>query len=204
MIHKVRFNIIKKALMVFVSAFFMAASSGAQSQDTPTQGKVPQESVVPLAALKKLEILSGKWQLVVDMSFDNGKTWQSSPPAVVDIHTRHKGLMLAEYPQDLNSPGFHMETYITYDQYRKVYRKAAIDDVWGIMDLYEGTIQNDMLVMTNVKAGTFFPVGNDVWRAFRLTMELTSPKRTLTIEKSDDGGATWQPAFIANYSLISE
>ena len=119
-----------KALMNLIGAFFIVSTAQAQ-QDT----SVPAQSKAPLAAIKALDNLTGKWRLVVDMTFDNGKTWQSSPPTIVSIETRHKGLMIAEYPQDLTSPGFHMETYITYDQYRNVYRKAAIDDVWGIMGL---------------------------------------------------------------------
>lgn len=165
-------------------------------------GQTASESKVPLDAMEKLAVMHGKWELVVDMSFDNGKTWQSSPPGVVDIQPRHKGLLLAEIPKDLTSPGFHMETYLSFDQYRQVYRKAAIDDVWGVMDMYEGTIVDDALVMTNLKSQTFFPVAENTWRAFRLTMQLTQPTRTMTIEKSDDNGETWQPAFIARYKKV--
>ena len=72
----------------------------------------------------------------------------------------------------------------------------------ALWDLYEGTLSDNKLVFTNLKSGTFFPVGDNVWRAFRLTMELTAPKRQMVIEKSDDGGQSWQPAFIAQYERV--
>lgn len=182
----------KVALLIIAIVF----SSVAQAQNPP------EVSRVPLQEMAKLKLLSGKWNMVVEASFDEGKTWQTTPPATVTLDYRHKNMMLAEIPDDLSTPGFHMESYITYDQYRKVFRKAAVDDVWGIMDLYEGKFNGEELVMTNLKSGTLFPVGEGKWRAFRLTIELASPKRLITIEKSDDNGKSWQPAFKAHYEKI--
>jgi len=159
----------------------------------------PAVSEKPYAMMQNLAMLEGHWSMVTEMTEDDGQTWQAFPGAEVDLHLRHKGMILAEVPADTASPGFHMETYISFDQYRNVYRKAAIDDVWGIMDMYEGTPEGDTIVFTNLKSGTTFPVGDNVWRNFRLTLELKSPVRMLHIEKSDDGGKTWQKAFRITY-----
>ncbi len=134
-------------------------------------------------------------------SKDGGKTWQPTPPQIVQISPGHKGMMLEEKPMDLSTPGFHMHSFITYDQYRKVYRKAAIDDVWGIMDIYEGNLKDGNLVLTNLKSKTYFPISEKVWRGFRLNIELKSPSRTMLIEKTDDDGKSWQPAFKVEYQL---
>ena len=79
---------------------------------------------------------------------------------------------------------------------------AAIDDHWGLMDVYEGQIEGDALVLTNLKAGTFFPIGPDAWRAFRITLELKPEERLMIVDKSDDGEKNWQPNFEISYTEV--
>ncbi len=163
----------------------------------------PAVSEKPYSMMQMLATLVGRWELVTEIKQEGGDVWQAMPPHTVDIMFRHKDLLLAEIPQDVTTPGFHMESYIAYDQYRKAFRKAAVDDVWGVMDIYEGNIQDSKLVLTNLKSDTSFPIGEGVWRHFRLTLEITSPKRVMHIDKSDDGGKTWQAAFRSTYTLVS-
>ena len=157
-------------------------------------------SKVPHAAMQKLAFMQGDWMSVTEYTADDGKNWQVVAQAPAKVEFRQKELMLAELPVDTSTPGFHMETYITYDQYRKVYRKAAIDDAWGLMDMYEGTWQGDKLILDNLKSGTFFPNGDGTWRAFKLTIEKGEVKRLIHVDKSDDGGKSWQPSFRVTYT----
>lgn len=176
------------------------AQSQVQSQaQTQAQINVPKVSKIPLAQMAKLHSLKGSWKMTVFSTQDNGESWQESPVQLVEISFQHKGMVLEEKPKTIESTGFHMLSYITYDQYRQVYRKAAIDDVWGIMDMYEGEIADHKLVMTNLNSRTFFPVEGGKWRGFRLTIELKDKLRTIWIDKTDDEGNTWQKAFRAEY-----
>ena len=150
--------------------------------------------------MQRLKVLEGYYSLVVHMSNDSGKTWQQGPAQKVQLRLRHNGLLLEELPLELSGAGFHMNTYLTFDQYRSVFRKAAIDDVWGVMDIYQGTIVDETLVLTNLESGTLFPVGADTWRGFRLSVPLTAGERTMLIEKTDDFGQSWQPAFKSVYT----
>lgn len=160
---------------------------------------VPAVSQVPLQAMQRLTPLAGAWDMTVFTTSDDGATWNPGPGQVVNLQFAHKGFMLEEIPKALDGPGFHMRSYLTYDQYRKVYRKAALDDVWGILDLYEGKLEGDRLVLTNLESGTFFPVADGKWRGFRLTLELKEDNRWIWIDKTDDEGASWQPAFKIEY-----
>lgn len=150
--------------------------------------------------MQRLEVLEGDYSLVVHASSDNGRTWQEGPAQKVQLRLRHNGLLLEELPVQLAEQGFHMNTYLTFDQYRSVFRKAAIDDVWGVMDIYQGNIVDDVLVLTNLESGTLFPVGADIWRGFRLSVPLIAGERTMLIEKTDDFGQSWQPAFRSVYT----
>ena len=185
-------------LTPLLPALLIVASQAALSQD------VPEVSKVPLAKLAELEALAGHWEMTVHIADETGSTWNATPPQAVELRFAHKGMMLEEVPAELDTPGFHMHTIITYDQYRQVYRKAALDDVWGILDLYEGELIDGRLVFTNLKAGTLFPVGEETWRGFRLTMELNSERRWMWIDKTDDQGTTWQPAFKSEYVRLDD
>ncbi len=169
-----------------------------------SQDAVPPVSVEPLAKMQALSPLAGEWELTVYTTSDAGETWQATPSQPVTLRFGHKGFMLEEIPDNLDTPGFHMHTIITYDQYRGVYRKAALDDVWGILDLYEGSITDDRLVLDNLESGTFFPLEDGTWRGFRLTMELKPDHRWMWIDKTDDRGATWQPAFKSEYRQVAD
>jgi hypothetical protein len=150
--------------------------------------------------MQRLRVLEGDYSLVVHVSNDGGKTWQEGAAQKVQLRLRHNDLLLEELPVELSEQGFHMNTYITFDQYRSVFRKAAIDDVWGVMDIYQGNIVDDSLVLTNLKSGTLFPVDADTWRGFRLSVPLIAGERTMLIEKTDDFGQSWQPAFKSVYT----
>lgn len=53
--------------------------------------------------------------------------------------------------------------------------------------------------MTNLESGTFFPLENGAWRGFRLTLELNAGSRWMWVDKTDDEGRSWQPAFKVRY-----
>lgn len=161
--------------------------------------EIAEVSKTPLQQMQNLAVLAGNWNMTVFVTEDAGRTWTATPQQNVVIEYVHKGFMLQELPQDLASPGFHMRTMITYDQYRQVFRKAALDDVWGILDIYAGTINDGQLVLDNLASETFFPVDERTWRGFRLTMELKSEHRWMYIDKTDDKGTSWQPAFKVEY-----
>ena len=171
-----------------------AFPAGAQDVDPGATARIQME---------RLRVLEGDYSLVVHMSNDGGETWQKGAAQKVKLRLRHNDLLLEELPVELAEQGFHMNTYLTFDQYRSVFRKAAIDDVWGVMDIYQGNIFDDTLVMTNLESGTLFPVGADTWRGFRLSVPLIAGERTMLIEKTDDHGQSWQPAFKSVYTPVS-
>lgn len=184
---------------LFTALFVSFGLTAVTFQVSHAQGNA---SELPKAAMDVLANMKGEWSIQARFSPDDGKTWQDSEPNRVSVMPRQKGLMISEIPLEPEKPGFHMESHITYDQYRKVYRMAAIDDYWGIMDVYEGNMIDGQLVLTNLKSGTFFPVAAETWRAFRITLELAAGKRMMIVDKSDDGGKSWQPNFEITYTAL--
>ena len=178
---------------LFATALLVFCATSVNAQDP---GQTAREQ------MGLLHNLLGDYELVVYLSEDDGLTWTAGPVQRVSFRMQQNGLLLEEVPTQKAEQGFHMTTYLTFDQYRKVFRKAAIDDVWGIMDIYHGEIEGGALVLTNLESGTFFPIGDQKWRGFRLTVPLHAGERTMLIEKTDDNGASWQPAFKSVYTPL--
>ena len=179
-----------------VALLIATMSFSAYAQDT-----VPAQSKIPHAAMQKLAPMVGTWSLVMEYSPDDGDTWQKAPRSEVRFSYQLNNLILGETPLDESSTTFQTASFYSYDQYRKTYRIAVLDDTWGIMDIYEGTIENGVLVATNLKSGTTFPISENISRAFRLNISIADSKeRRMEIEKSDDGGKSWQPNFNLIYT----
>ena len=188
-----------KSIVASMLVCFAMSAAPVAGQETDAAA-IPPQSVKPHAMMQKFAPFAGKWRMTTNVTNDSGATWQLVAEEIVMLGLRHKGMLLAEKPISISADGFNMETYLTFDQYRGVYRKVAIDDSWGIMDTYEGNFKGSRLVLTNLKSGTSFPVGNNKWRFFRLNIEMpTAGRRSMLIEASDDSGETWTPAFKVVY-----
>lgn len=173
------------------------------TQSLAAQETVPAASAAPHKAMQKLSPLVGVWSLSMEYSPDNGVTWQKAPRSQVELSFQLKQLIIGERPLDDAAATFQTRSFYSYDQYRKTYRIAVMDDTWGLMDIYEGNVTDGVLVATNLKAGTFFPIDEITPRAFRLSIDLSnSNERQMKVEKSDDGGRSWQPNFKLNYKKI--
>lgn len=189
--------------MLIISLMLVATSQTLTAQEsTPAaQESIPAPSKIPLAAMQKLAPMTGSWSMVMEYSPDDGATWQEGPTSQVNSSYQLKNLILSEEPTDAVASTFQTATLFSYDQYRNTYRIAVVDDTWGLMDIYEGTIENGVLVATNLRAGTTFPIDNKISRAFRLKIKfLSTTQRTMEIDKSDDGGKSWQPNFNLVYT----
>jgi len=192
-----------KNILGLLLALYVVSTVEVAAQ-TSTTVTMPPQSLKPYAMMQKLAPLAGKWRMTTSIPGDSGTIWQQVAEETVMLELRHKGMLLAEKPLSISAGSFNMETYLTYDQYRRVYRKVAIDDSWGIMDTYEGKFIGDTLVLTNLASGTSFPVGDNKWRFFKLNIQMptVAGKRTMLIESSDDGGKNWTPAFQVIYTKI--
>ena len=187
-----------KLLLVTLASVSLCAQAESESRSAQR----PAVSEKPYSMMQKLSVLAGTWTARTEQTEDGGATWTDLGSKRVRVELQHKGMLLVEQPDEVSSGGFDMHTAIAFDQYRNLYRQSSTDDVWGVMDLYEGNIETGQLVVTNLKAGTFFPIDEGVWRGFRLSTELKQPHRQMLVEKTDDNGASWQPAFRVEYTKL--
>ncbi len=197
-IYKLKRSGVLLSMIVLISLLIIPLeSSTAVAQQT-------DPGVRARAAVEKLTPLLGSYQLISDYSSDGGKSWTKAEPTTVNFRRILKGMGIREVSTSPEVPVFHLDTTFSYDQYRSVYRVMVLDDTWGVMDIYEGTIKGGALIVTNIRAQTGFPISADVTRYFRLTFPITSGKRVMTIDASDDGGKNWMPNFKVTYNPLDD
>jgi len=161
-----------------------------------------EESREPYMQMAKLNVLIGTWLVERQKSDNGGKSWTFYSAATVQVKPRMKGLLLEEFVLQAKNSSFNMGTYISYDQYQKVFRQAAVEDYWGLMDISEGKVEGDTLILINTESKTYYPMGEGRLRALKVRVELSSPSRMIFIDESYDEGKSWAPTFQLHYQLL--
>lgn len=174
-----------KKILLVLSFIFYSPFIAAQNSDIEK---------VPLEKMAMLDSIIGNWH-TVQYAYENN-TWKQIATSKAIYSKKLKGKMIAEEIHDLEPDNvFIVETFISYDQYRNLYRIAAIDDTFGLMDIYEGDfISPDKFQVTNLRAGTNFPTEDGGEMYFRLTFtEIDNDTREFLVERSIDNGMSWSP-----------
>ena len=129
-----------------------------------------------------LDPQSGKWQ---EQEFPAGK----------------KGLVRVEKESDYPSfsikiPGStQYHGTVSYDVFQNKYRLVFIDNAVGLLDVYEGQLVEGTLQFTNLKAGTFFTMGEQRFFARAKFQPQGKSGWNLSVELSSDEGRNWSEFF---------
>jgi|GEM_PF-609141 len=188
-----RFSMLAKTISMTIAVFAFAS---ANADDLPESAKAPAE------AMAKLGALQGTWKTVTEIAQEDGG-WLEQSANIVAIKKSLRGLLLTESEVkrtsgDETSLGLKID--YTFDQYRKVYRVSVVDDGWGIMDIYEGGLEDGALTLTNIRSGTSFPLDDDGEMFFHLAMPVAGDWRVLDINMSTDKGESWRPFYRVTYT----
>lgn len=160
---------------------------------------IPESAKAPAEAMAKLSGMLGEWTVVTEMINPEGD-WIEQGVDRVSVKAGLEGLMIAETHQGrVSGESLIVETDYSFDQYRNVYRAAALDNTWGLMDIYEGDLSDGALVLTNLRAGTSFVLDDGRDLNFRLTIPVSGDERVMTVDQSIDAGASWTPFFRLTY-----
>jgi hypothetical protein len=145
----------------------------------------------PLALLRQLE---GDWQVTYTQIDESGE-YKDVGTSTSHFSVKLEGKLVQEETLiKTSSRDFPLLVNYSYDFARKVYRKASIDAVSGLMDIQEGALNEGRLYLTNTKYQTWFigQSGHEI--AFRITFDLSRPDHPqMTADLSRDYGLTWLP-----------
>jgi hypothetical protein len=133
----------KKLMAVFVFGLLIYALEG---------------SAKKVVHLDKIRFIEGQWNLHV-FFYDEGK-WASTGNSVkVKSKTVFNGTFIRiNLPIQFTGGMFEFEMTLSYDRFNERYRALLIDDLNGYLDLYSGSLVDNVLTVNNTDSGTQFPV----------------------------------------------
>ena len=183
-----------KILLSLLILLISLTTSGLASEDP---------SNVPSKAMSKLAGIIGNWSVTTYYFDQQTQSFEQQAKSTLAVTSILKGLGIRETPVRLDEgKTIGIDITFGYDQYRNVYRLYVLDDSYGVPDVYEGQIERNQLIATNIDQGTHFPLKNGGKLEFRFTMDLSGDKRTVLIHMTADAGQQWLPMYRYEYERI--
>lgn len=141
-----------------------------------------------VSGINELAYLTGKWKAVTKVMTKSG-TWKETTTDTVEFSFIKKG----NYLKAVMGGQYEYELVFSYDQFQGKYRMSSIDQVSGLLDIYEGNLQERKLVIDNVVKDTYYTMGGTNYYN-RLTLsKISTNEGLMLIEGSDNRGEKWQP-----------
>lgn len=146
------------------------------------------ESLRPLAGLL------GRWEMTA-IDQDESGAWRERAPTMAEVGPILDGKFLREFAElDVAAGRLEYVMLLSFDPFQKIYRMSWNDSLAGLADIYEGSIEDGVLILDNLRSETFWG-SRDGTRsyAFRLEFELRTKDgvREMRVHTSEDRGMTW-------------
>ena len=179
-----RMNKISKFTFLFFSVCSLITQS-AHAQENPR--------AVPANQFEKISALAGIWKVKTEIFNLENQKWREVGQNIVSNDIIMNGMGLRETPiKNVSGNALGVETTISYDQDRQIFRISAVDDTGEEMDSFEGIIEGNKLIATNIEKGTDFPAQDGGTMEFRLNMTLGGDTRVTEFSFTTNSGQTWR------------
>jgi hypothetical protein len=143
----------------------------------------------PPAEMVRLQPLIGEWR--VALSTSSGKSITGARPFTISQELGGTTVVMrGAYPGG-SGPEISILVLLCYDRFNHRYRMAVADDYSAQLDIYEGTLEENRLVLDNLRANTFIP--DEAGKPQHVQAQFTLEKDHFTIATRGtvDGGRTW-------------
>lgn len=156
----------------------------------------PQEARKTLhEGLRKLDFVVGRWTGSLSLptapaGADPVAATSAQPAASMVRFAPGPGARYLEGETRVGGFGYRM--VLSYDAVQKRYRFSSIDDVSGLLDVYEGEFDSaGALVVSNVDSGTYYLTGTTRVHNRLTFLPLPGDVWEWRVDGSTDGGKTW-------------
>ncbi|MEZ5317800.1 MAG: DUF1579 family protein [Vicinamibacterales bacterium] len=184
------------AAIAIVLALVLAHAAGARAQQLDlTPGFDPG----PPQDMRKIAFLEGRWAVTPEFGDvrDLSRPWLATKTVTTTFRPRLGGAFLeADLAVTWPDGQVWQTTSIwSFDRFRKTFRVVYLDDLWGLLDVYEGDFVDGRLTLSNERAATLGPPGADGRRLIGRTVvrDITPGGFVIEWETSADG-RTWTRA----------
>lgn len=183
-------------LLCTVLGVFLTASPGAcQGSPSTSLPAGPAPELDPIARLV------GAWELHVEQFRPGSEDWIVVPSDTSLVWLEMDGRYVRQRLV-LRPPGQRPLTtdfLFSFDPWERRYRVAVLDDLFGLLDVFEGTWEGGTLRVDNVESRTFF---SDQGIASRFDLDLEEDRIHVRQWISYDEGATWTELYRGSATRI--
>lgn len=186
------------------AASLLAVVATVLAQDK-NQAQAPM-TITAAPEMKQVASLVGEWEVTGKRRLGPDAPWKEfqTTSTITSIlngrFLQERNSIPAEIVGIPAAPGSRVEFLIlySYDRVHKVYRVGVLDNVFGLLDIYEGQFDNDRLVVSN--EGTTAIVRGGIKFAGRNTIYNVSPNSFQSDwEETRDGGKIWMVGLALTY-----
>ncbi|TXH72180.1 MAG: DUF1579 domain-containing protein [Lysobacteraceae bacterium] len=179
---------------LFASMCWLPPATSALAQNASPPGLLSEISRQP--EMDRIAGLIGTWRMTPSYLDQASGEWREGEVFYAAFDPQYDGRYLrSEFVMPMPGlPAFRMSWTLSYDRYRKRYRMAVLENVVGLMDIYEGEWQGDALQLDDKRTGTSAPGANGQLIFARFVVRFESPARArITMQAwrkhSDEEGA---------------
>jgi Protein of unknown function (DUF1579) len=151
---------VRRPFFVALAILLLSFAIDASAQTTtapPAQGLTADINRPP--QMDRLLPLAGTWKMTPSYFDPRSRQWVDGAVFHALFVPRYDGRYLhSEFVLPMPGlPAFMMDWTLSYDRYRNTYRMAVLENVVGLMDIYEGEWQGDALLLDDKRTGTSAP-----------------------------------------------
>ncbi|MDJ0644499.1 MAG: DUF1579 family protein [Flavobacteriaceae bacterium] len=190
----------KSILKLFINLFLFVSSISLYSQEFDV---IPGYKPGPAPELEKLSFLIGNWNVQPFFREKETDQWTKGRQSTSKITlAMDEGFIKEEsmvYFVDVPWKGL---SFRGYDKFSKTFRMVYLDNIWTLLDVYEGFFEGEKLIFSNERSGTHYIVPDGSGNR-ALVKTITYPSQsgfTMDSYSSYDKGETWTNLFRLQYS----
>lgn len=144
--------------------------------------------------IDQLSYLIGKWRAVTKNMTKSGVWKEANTDTVAFKFIKKEKYILAEIGGQ-----YDYELIFSYDQFQQKFRMSSIDQVSGLLDIYEGAMKDEKLVIDNIIKDTYYTIGDKRFYNRLSLSRGTDKSAKMLIEASNTGGKEWQEISMVEF-----
>ena len=188
-------------MLALMSCVLLTAPVFAQDTAGEKRNALSREDAA--AAVSKLRMMVGSWDFELEISHDTGRSWRVIPPTVATVSSiMDDKIIHEEFSGEFDSTRVTSNrANFAFDRLNKVYRVCIADDDEGFLDVYQGNIVDNTLVVEDVTSGTLWPAADGRNYGFQIAWGLEpGDVRSYGVKITVDDGATWYSYIRGTYT----
>lgn len=105
------------------------------------------QNIISREELMPLNVLAGEWDVDVDARLSKQGPWEKSKARSIITKTVGETIFEEEYTGTKQGHSVSMKSWLGNDNRTKLYQRVAVDSDHGVLMVFEGKLENDLLTL---------------------------------------------------------